>query len=119
MREKGLECPEGSQQVIDQNECKYEAFNALKDKGYVNVVGNPIGTGSFVRTGEDHVAGCFEANGFWNGGFGSGHIFFSTNIATNGTEGYRICKNSTSKEAIYLYRWRKNKELNAHIGASL
>ena len=110
-----MECPEGSQQVMDQNECQYEAFNALKDEGYVNGVGYPIGTGSFLRTGKDHVAGCFEANGFWNGGFGNGNIFFSTNIATTGTEGYRICKNNTSKNVICL-SFQNNINIKNNIG---
>ena len=87
MTKEELKCPKGSTQVMDQNECRNEAFKALKGEGHLNIV-----HGHFLGTWGDHVPGCFEGYGSWNGGSGNGNLHFGTNLVSQGSRGYRICK---------------------------
>ena len=93
MDEEGLECLEGSIQVTNDYECRNQAFSTLKDKGYVRY-------GVYFGSWADHVPGCFEGYGTWDGGSGNGNVHFNTNGASKGSRGYRICKQNTSKEFL-------------------
>ena len=90
MPEEGADCPGGSLPVVDQNECRNEAYKFLKNSGDLNIV-HP----SYLGTWDDHIPGCFEGYGTWNGGPGNGNLHFSTNIGSTGSRGYRICKSNT------------------------
>ena len=89
---EGKKCPVGSEQVMNQNECRDKAFGAVKEKGMLNVVHS-----QYLGTWADHVPGCFEGYGSWNGGPGNGNLHFGTNSASTGSRGYRICKEQTRK----------------------
>ena len=87
MEVEGLKCPVGYEQVMDQSECRNNAFDILKKKGDLNIVHS-----QYLGTWSDHVPGCFEGYGSWNGGPGNGNLHFGTNGASTGSRGYRICK---------------------------
>jgi hypothetical protein len=84
---EGAACPAGYTQVSAQSECQGAATAALKASGKVN---KWLSSGTW----SDHVGGCFEGYGSWNGNPGNGNVHFSTRPLsyTGGTRGYRICK---------------------------
>ena len=90
MRQEGLECTEGYTNVIDLNECN-QAVDMLKAMG-------DIAGGAYPGSWGDHIPGCFEGYGSWNGGPGNGNLHFNQNSDSTGSRGYRICTKGTSNK---------------------
>ena len=89
MNEEGSECTQGYTQIMDENECR-NAVDVLKDEG-------DVAQGVFTGSWADHVPGCFEGYGSWNGGPGNGNLHLNQISDSKGSRGYRICKKVTSK----------------------
>ena len=102
---EGSKCPLGSEQVMDQSECRNKAFGALRAKGNLNIV-HP----HYLGTWADHVPGCFEGYGSWNGGLGNGNLHFGTYGSSKGSRGYRICK-VQGRKILLLYSLLLNQEV--------